>query len=286
MQEAPTIALDVEEVHAARCELRAAGGSARVRRPHLRLLHGAEERDTVLAPYLNAALEAGDKCVCIVEEADRPSLLSGIEAAGGDVDVDGSIASGQLELASAATSYLAGGSFSTEETMQFWRDHLDASIIADGFDFARNAGDTTGLVGLIDDFSYFATYESELNRLTGEYPQTLLCLYDLRHFAGIGVVDLLRTHLGGLVIENPHYLSPDEYLTTRPDRFHGWAGLTSAERQVAELVAQGHTNAGIADRLALSHAIVDRHLHRIFRKLELMSRGDVARVVPKRRTSE
>jgi hypothetical protein len=38
------------------------------------------------------------------------------------------------------------------------------------------------------------------------------------------MLDLLRTHpkllLGGLVIENPHYLTPDEYLTLKqhPDR--------------------------------------------------------------------
>jgi DNA-binding CsgD family transcriptional regulator len=142
------------------------------------------------------------------------------------------------------------------------------------------------LVGLMDDFSDFATYESELNRFTDEYHQTLLCLYDLGHFAGIGVVDLLRTHrrilLGGLVIDNPHYLSPDEYLTTREERGHGWASRTSTERQVTQLVAQYQSNAEIGARLALSQAVVDRHLHRVFRKLDVNSRADVARHVPKR----
>jgi MEDS: MEthanogen/methylotroph, DcmR Sensory domain len=78
---------------------------------------GTEERDTVLGPYLNAALDAGDKCVCIVEEADPPSLLREIDAGTGEVDVDDCIESGQLELASAATSYLAGGTFSTKDIM-------------------------------------------------------------------------------------------------------------------------------------------------------------------------
>ena len=104
------------------------------------------------------------------------------------------------------------------------------------------------------------------------------------------MVDLLRTHpkllLVGLVIDNPHYLSPDDYLTTRPDRVHGWAGLTTLERQVVELVAEGHTNTEISDRLALSQAVVDRHLHRIFRKLDLTSRADVVDVLPERRPFE
>jgi hypothetical protein len=54
---------------------------------------------------------------------------------------------------------------------------------------------------------------------SGEHPQVILCLYDLqRHGAGI-LLDLLTTHpkvlLGGIVLENPHYLSPDEYQASR-----------------------------------------------------------------------
>jgi DNA-binding CsgD family transcriptional regulator len=101
---------------------------------------------------------------------------------------------------------------------------------------------------------------------------------------------VLRTHptllLGVLVIENPHYLPPDEYLTTRANRVHGWASLTSAERQVAQRVAEGHANAAIVDRLALSRAVVDRYLHRIFRKLDVTSRADVDRLLPRRRRLE
>jgi hypothetical protein len=47
----------------------------------------------------------------------------------------------------------------------------------------------------------------------------ILCLYDLNAFGGGILVDQLATHpkilLGGMLFENPHYLSPDEFRATR-----------------------------------------------------------------------
>jgi len=53
--------------------------------------------------------------------------------------------------------------------------------------------------------------------------------------------------------------------------------LTRAERSVAELVAQGLTNAQVAERLFLSQHTVAFHLRTIFRKLGLKSRVELAR---------
>jgi len=65
----------------------------------------------------------------------------------------------------------------------------------------------------------FIDYESQLNDFAPRYPQVILCLYDLAHFGGGMIVDVLKTHkkllLGGLVLENPHYLTPDEFRATR-----------------------------------------------------------------------
>ena len=54
-------------------------------------------------------------------------------------------------------------------------------------------------------------------------------------------------------------------------------GLTSAERRVAELVAQGHTNAEVAATLFLSERTVASHLTRVYRKLGVRSRTELAR---------
>src|SRR3954467_6212551 len=101
------------------------------------LYSGPDELGATLAPYLASGLVAGDKCVCIVETEGRPALL---EEVGRHVDVDACIASGQLELFTAADSYLRRGVFSGDEMIEFWRDSLDRSLHGDGFEFVRNSG--------------------------------------------------------------------------------------------------------------------------------------------------
>jgi DNA-binding CsgD family transcriptional regulator len=49
--------------------------------------------------------------------------------------------------------------------------------------------------------------------------------------------------------------------------------LTRREQQVALLVCEGQSNQEIADQVALSLAMVKKHLHAIFRKLEVTSRS-------------
>jgi len=62
----------------------------------------------------------------------------------------------------------------------------------------------------------------------------------------------------------------------------GWDSLSETERRVAELVAQGHSNKEIAERLYMSHRTVGSHLYRVFPKLGLRSRVELARLVIER----
>ena len=54
------------------------------------------------------------------------------------------------------------------------------------------------------------------------------------------------------------------------------ATLTPRERQVATLLAYGHTNAEIARRIYLSRSTVAGHLTAIFRRLGVRSRSELA----------
>ncbi|MFE4458829.1 LuxR C-terminal-related transcriptional regulator, partial [Nocardia tengchongensis] len=56
--------------------------------------------------------------------------------------------------------------------------------------------------------------------------------------------------------------------------------LTPHELSIAQLAAQGLTNREIGQRLYLSHRTVSTHLHRIFPKLGISSRGDLAALLP------
>jgi len=51
------------------------------------------------------------------------------------------------------------------------------------------------------------------------------------------------------------------------------AQLTSREQEVARLVCEGRSNQEIADDACLTLPTVKKHLHAIFRKLEVPSRS-------------
>ncbi len=57
------------------------------------------------------------------------------------------------------------------------------------------------------------------------------------------------------------------------------AALSPAERRVAELVAEGLSNAAIAETLVVSRHTVDTHVKRCFAKLGLRSRVALATLV-------
>ena len=63
------------------------------------------------------------------------------------------------------------------------------------------------------------TFESRINDFAVEFPQVLLCLYDLWRFSGEMIIDAVKTHpkilVKGVVVENPYYLEPDEFLAAR-----------------------------------------------------------------------
>lgn len=180
------------------------------------LYRGSEGRDEILLPYLEAGLDAGDRCIAVLDEADPDEVASRLA---GTHDTDGAIGSHQLDIRCSAETYLRGGAFSKPAMLGFWDEAVGSGMSEGGFTFTRSVGEMTwalrdmpGVDGLVD-------YEADLNRFLPQYPQVIVCLYDLDRFDGSVVVDLLRTHpkllLRGTLIDNPYYLEPDEFLRTR-----------------------------------------------------------------------
>ncbi|WP_213450137.1 helix-turn-helix domain-containing protein [Rhizomonospora bruguierae] len=88
--------------------------------------------------------------------------------------------------------------------------------------------------------------------------------------AGLDAVRL-RTRLAGTPPEGPRHLR-------RPGTASGWLSLTETERRVADLVAEGLTNAQVAERMFLSRHTIDFHLRKIFNRLDIRSRVELTRV--------
>lgn len=65
----------------------------------------------------------------------------------------------------------------------------------------------------------------------------------------------------------------------------GWASLTPAEQRVVDLVAEGLTNPEIGERLFISRRTVQTHLSRVFTKLGVTNRAELAAAVSRRRSN-
>ena len=111
--------------------------------------------------------------------------------------------------------FCRSGRFSANETIGFWKVALSEAMYDSRFEMVR-AVDTWSQHDVVVEPDEHLLLESEMNRVLPLYPQVALCLYDLEHFGGALIFNLLRTHpillLGGLLLENPYYLSPDEVM--------------------------------------------------------------------------
>jgi NarL family two-component system response regulator LiaR len=65
-------------------------------------------------------------------------------------------------------------------------------------------------------------------------------------------------------------------LQPRPQKETGDIALTERETEVLKLIAQGHSNQEIADKLVLSERTVHSHVNHILAKLQLASRTQAA----------
>jgi hypothetical protein len=176
---------------------------------------GLSERDEILIPYLREGLLAGDKCICVVDATDPDAVLALLT---GEIELRDPLARHQIDVLSSRQTYLRGGAFCPQTMLDFWHESVGGALREPEFSFARAVGEMTWALRDMPGADELVSYESELNRYLPQYPQVILCLYDLERFSGELVVDIMKTHpkvlVGGAVVENPYYLDPDAFLAT------------------------------------------------------------------------
>lgn len=89
-------------------------------------------------------------------------------------------------------------------------------------------------------------------------------------------IEAVRTVAGGGTAIDPEVISQ---LLARRDRDDQLGRLTSREREVLGLMAEGHSNAGIASRLVVTEKAISKHIGNIFTKLDLYPTEDANRRV-------
>ena len=185
---------------------------------HLCALYVSQaERDRIMLPFLRAGLRAGHKCFCVVDSSPTSQVLKDLAD---DIETKEALSRHQLELFTAGETYLRKRPFAMEGILDFWRKTVPVAAVEGGHAFSRITGEMPwALHDLPDEREEFFRYEAELNRFAPQYPQAIVCLYDLGHFGGGILIDLLRTHpklvLRGQLVENPYYLPPDQYLSSK-----------------------------------------------------------------------
>ena len=259
------------------------------------LYSGPAERDSVLFPFLQEGLREGDKCLCLVDDAEPVALRDQVQQ-GQNGERPG--LSDQLDIDRTSEVYLKSGRFSVDHMMSFLSGRLNRAAESD-FPLLRVAGEMSWVVPRPGGAEDFFVYESAVNKIIEDKSAVFMCMYNLEHLDVQMLVDVLKTHprvlLDSMVLENPSYLTPEGYLklqaasaTTKyplakvPKSRTGarssdpWRSLTDAELRVAELIAGGLTNRNIAEYLNLSPHTVDAHLKHTFTKLNIHSRVDLA----------
>ena len=91
-----------------------------------------------------------------------------------------------------------------------------------------------------------------------------------------GFIDAVRTVAGGGTAMDPEVVSQ---LLARHERDARLGRLTAREREVLGLMAEGHSNAGVAGRLVITEKAISKHIGSIFSKLDLYPAEDANRRV-------
>jgi DNA-binding CsgD family transcriptional regulator len=257
------------------------------------LYSGPAERDRLLFPFLREGMLEGDKCLCLVDDAQVASTVRDwVEGRPGS---EQPLRSEQLDVDRTSDAYLDSGRFSVEQMRSFLSGRMALATESD-FPMLRAAGEMSWVLPQLGGADGLFVYESVVNQIVEDMPAVFMCMYDLKGFGVSMLVDVLRTHpkvlLDRTVLDNPHFLTQVEDsavdgsgttqypLAKVPTPRTGtasdpWRSLTDAELRIAELVAGGLTNRNIAEYLNLSPHTIDAHLKHMYLKLDIHSRVEL-----------
>jgi hypothetical protein len=190
-----------------------AGSQLRDYRHVCAFFSSADEEYGTLVPFMRDGLAAGERLVNFMPQ-DRPDHEDRLRAGG--IDVDEARRNHQLEVVLSEEAYLTrDGHFDGAGMLRRLPQLLDSGHEL-GFTMTRLVAHAEHMTDDTDNADAFIEYESWLNRVLPDYPDPVICTYDLNRISAGVVMDVLRTHpmviIGGVLQENPFFVPPEEFL--------------------------------------------------------------------------
>jgi hypothetical protein len=175
--------------------------------------HSIGEEHRVLRPFIKDGLEAGDKSFHIVDPHLRDDHLKRLGEAG--IDVEGAMATGQLEVRPWEDTYLPGDRFEQDAMLHLVEEMLESNAAA-GYPLTRIVAHMEWALSDKPGVSDLIEYETRVNYVLAKHYAAAVCAYDLSRFGASVVMDVMRTHpmviIGGVLQENPFFVPPDQFL--------------------------------------------------------------------------
>ena len=176
--------------------------------------NSVDEQHRVLRPFITDGFVDGDKAFHYVDPERREEHLSWLAEAG--INVPEVMGTGQLEVQPWQDATLRGGRFDLETWLSAFEEVLRSGSTA-GYGQTRFFGHMEWALADLPGTENLMEYEIRVNYVIPKYEDTVICAYDLRKFGASAALDALRTHplviIGGLLQENPFYVSPDQLLS-------------------------------------------------------------------------
>jgi len=249
----------------------------------------ADLLDTAVA-YFKAGLESKEFCVwAISEPLTEPEARTALSAT--IPDFDRYWAAGSILLVPAREWYLDAGRVDLQRIIGALDQKLRGAL-AEGYEGMRVSGTAAWLSP--HRWSNFAAYEHELDGSIAGQALTVLCTYPLAGSKPADILDVVRAHQFtaarrkgdwdciGTVQCRPSQRKPGPELVQQESSGilamrDGAAALTPRERQVLDLVVEGHSSKKIAGILGIGQRTVETHRANIMRKIGAHSIPELVR---------
>ena len=170
----------------------------------------SEEQLETISEYVKAGLDAGERCLYIVDDRTPDEVLGGMAGAG--IDIGTARSGNRLVLSTKRESYLQAGSFDPDAMIAAVSALTDQAV-ADGCTGLRITGEMTWALGGEIGCDRLIEYETKLNRFFPGSRAHAICQYNRQRFSPAIVRDVLRTHLfaviGNRVCPNLYYEPPE-----------------------------------------------------------------------------